>query len=65
VELQRTQPQGINPKDLLLDKIVHPPTGLVAQVVTDVEVTYSEETTFEYETVTILPDGPQIPLNIA
>ena len=65
VELQRTQPQGINPVDLLLDKIVHPPTGPVAQVVTDVEVTYSEETTFEYETVTILPDGPQIPLNIA
>jgi hypothetical protein len=65
VQLQRTQPQGINPKDLLLDKIVHPPTGPVAQVVTDVEVSYLEETTLEYETVTVLPDGPQIPIEIA
>jgi uncharacterized protein DUF6438 len=60
VELRRHEPQGINPDDLLLDRIVHPPTGPVAQVVTEVEVSYSEETQFDYQTVTILPDGPSI-----
>ena len=65
VELRRHEPQGINPKDLLLDRIVHPPTGLVAQVVTDVEVTYSEETEFDYQIVTILPDGPSISIQDA
>jgi hypothetical protein len=60
VELVRTEPQGINPRDLLLDRIVHPPSGPAADVVTDVEVEYSEETEFDYQTVTILPEGPQI-----
>jgi hypothetical protein len=60
VELRRREPQGFNPQDLLLDRIVHPPTGPVAEVVTEVEVDYSEETEFDYQTVTILPDGPSI-----
>jgi hypothetical protein len=60
VELVRREPQGINPRDLLLDKIVQPPSGPVAEVVTDVDVEYAEETEFDYQTVTILPDGPQI-----
>ena len=60
VELRRREPQGINPRDLLLDRIVHPPTGLAAQVITEVEVSYSEETEFDYQTVTILPEGPTI-----
>ena len=63
VELRRHEPQGINPKDLLLDLVVHEPTGPVAQVVTEVEARYEEETDSEYyETVTILPDGPSIPV---
>jgi hypothetical protein len=62
VELRRHEPQGINPADLLLDRIVHPPAGPVAQVVTEVDATYSEETEFGYQTVTILPDGPSIPI---
>jgi hypothetical protein len=60
VQLRRREPQGINPWDLLLDRVVEPPTGPVAQVITDVEVTYTEETEFEYRTVTILPNGPSI-----
>jgi Domain of unknown function (DUF6438) len=60
VELRRHEPQGINPHDLLLDRIVTPPDGPVAQVVTEVDVGYSEETEFDYQTVTILPDGPSI-----
>jgi hypothetical protein len=65
VELRPAEPQGINPRDLLLNRIVHPPTDPVAQVVTDVEVTYSEETEFDYQTVTILPDGPSVPVENA
>lgn len=62
VELRRTEPQGINPKDLLLDLIVSEPTGPAAQVITKLEARYSEETDVEYETVTILPDGPSMPV---
>lgn len=65
VELRRHEPQGINPRDLLLDRIEHPPTGPVLDVVTDVEVTYEEETDFDYDAVTILPDGPSIPVTEA
>jgi Domain of unknown function (DUF6438) len=60
VELRRHEPQGINPFDLLLDRIVTPPDGPVTDVVTEVEVRYDEETEFDYQTVTILPDGPSV-----
>jgi hypothetical protein len=60
VELRRHEPQGINPRDLLLDLVVHEPTGPVAQVITTEEARYEEQTDFEYESVTILPDGPSI-----
>lgn len=60
VELRRHDPQGINQRDLLLDRIVHSPTGPVPDVITEVDVDYSEETEFDYQTVTILPDGPSI-----
>lgn len=60
VELRRHEPQGINPSDLLLDRIVQAPAGPVAEVVTDVEVSYAEETELDYQTVTILPGGPSI-----
>lgn len=62
VKLVRHEPQGINPKDLLLDLIVQEPNGAVPDVITDVEARYEEMTEFEYETVTILPDGPTIPV---
>ncbi len=60
VELRPSVPQGINPLDLLLDKIVTPPSGVVAQVVTDVEARYEEITDVRYETVTIQPGGPTV-----
>lgn len=62
VQLRRHEPQGINPRDLLLDKIVIAPTDIVGPAITDVEVRYEETTDFEYDTVTILPDGPSIPV---
>jgi hypothetical protein len=45
-----------------MTRIVHEPSGPVAQVETTVEVSYQEETDFEYDTVTILPDGPTVPV---
>jgi hypothetical protein len=48
--------------EILLDLVVHEPTGPVAQVITTVEARYEEETDFEYETVTILPDGVSVPV---
>jgi hypothetical protein len=60
VRLERGEPQGTNPRDLLLDLVVTPPTGPVTQVVTEVEARYEEETDAEYDTATIRPDGPQI-----
>jgi len=60
VELRRREPQGINPRELLLDCIVHAPSGVVPQVITAGGAGYREETDFEYDTVTLLPDGPSI-----
>jgi hypothetical protein len=62
VKLRHHTPQGINPNDLLLDRIVLAPSGPVAQVITDVKVRYEEITDVEYTTVTILPGGPSIPV---
>jgi len=63
VELRRASPQGINPKILLLDKIVTPPTGIVLEVITTVHVRYEEFPPTGYEQVTIIP-GPTIPVHI-
>ena len=60
VELRPANPQGINPKIYLLDKIVQKPTGNVQQVLDTVEVRYEEDTDTEYDQVTILPDGVTI-----
>jgi hypothetical protein len=62
VTLRRHAPQGFNPRILLLDKVVRPPTGPAAQVVTRVEVRYEEPTTAGFDAVTILPDGATVPV---
>jgi hypothetical protein len=62
VTLERHTPQGFNPRILLLDKVVRPPQGPVAQVVTRVRVRYEEATTAGFDAVTILPDGVTIPV---
>jgi hypothetical protein len=63
VELRRHEPQGINPADLLLDLVVNQPSGPAAEVLTDVPVRYQETTEAGFLTVTILPDGPSIPVH--
>jgi hypothetical protein len=57
VTLTKASPQGINPKILILDKSVTPPTGVVTQVVTTVDVRYEEETSTKYDQVHIRPDN--------
>jgi hypothetical protein len=62
VTLKVAVPQGINPAILLLNKIVTPPTGLVIQTPEVVNVVFSKKTKTKYQKVTILPDGPTIPV---
>jgi hypothetical protein len=64
VTLRRHSPQGINPRNLLLELVVRPPTGSVAQVPTPVTVRYEEKTTSGFDTVTILPEGVTIPVRV-
>ena len=56
VELKPAEPQGINPKIYILDKIVNTPTKPVPDVITTVEVRYDEKTETEYDQVHIRPD---------
>jgi hypothetical protein len=65
VQLRRHRPQGINPRNLLLDKVVRPPDGIVQQALTDLDVRYEEPTDVAYDTVTILPDGPTLDVVVA
>jgi hypothetical protein len=55
--LRYQEPQGTNPKDLLLNLHSAPPTGPVPDVLWPCTVEYEQTTEMEYETVTILGDG--------
>jgi hypothetical protein len=55
--LGRAEPQGINPKDLLL-RLTALESGFANEVVTTYAIEYREDTEFRYETVSIVPDGP-------
>ncbi|HEX8180066.1 MAG TPA: hypothetical protein VF525_11030 [Pyrinomonadaceae bacterium] len=61
VTLREAVPQGINPRILLLQKIVRPPTGPVIQRPETVDVRFDKKNaTTRYTNVTILPDGGTI-----
>jgi hypothetical protein len=60
MELRHAEPQGANPKDLLLERVVALQEGIQADVIRVIEVEYDEKTDAEYDTVTILPDGPTV-----
>lgn len=65
VRLKKAVPQGINPKILLLVKVVTPPSGPVIQVPQVVEVHYKQKVTKgQYTRVTILPEGKTIRVKI-
>jgi hypothetical protein len=55
--LRYKEPQGINPKDLLLELISEPPTGPVPDVVWPCTVECALATDMEHDTVTVLGDG--------
>ncbi len=62
VELERVE-QGINPPETLqLKRIVHRPDGPVLQVVTEVEVRYSEDIDAAYTEVNIILNEETIPV---
>ena len=65
VELRRHEPQGINPTNLLLEKVMHAPTDVSASALTTVQVRYREEASMRDETVTTLPDGVSLPVTEA
>lgn len=66
LKLCEHEPQGINPAILLLDLIVTPPDPdlIVPQVITEEEARFKKDTETKYESVTILPDGPDIKVEI-
>ena len=64
VKLKPAVPQGINPKILLLQKIVTPPTGIGLPVLTKVIVNYTQKTKTKYTNVTILPDNVTVKVQI-
>jgi hypothetical protein len=55
--LFRAEPQGINPKILLLRLMVEEPE-ISNPVVTTYDVRFREDTDMRYDSVSILPDGP-------
>jgi hypothetical protein len=55
--LVRQAPQGIDPKDLLLRLVVEE-AEFANEVVTIHETHYREDTDMQYDSVSILPDGP-------
>lgn len=60
--LTRAEPQGINPRILILNLERKPPSGIVTQVLTPTPVSYEEQSEQEYDSVTIEPDGINIPV---
>lgn len=59
VELRPHNPQGINPRILLLDLVMHAPKGPAPDVLTPFRLRY-EQPAGRYDSVTILPDGVTI-----
>jgi hypothetical protein len=58
LELRPQEPQGTNRKDYLLELVEQRPDGPVPEILTSTPVEYQEETRTEYETVSVVPDGP-------
>jgi hypothetical protein len=63
VDLVRHEPQGVNPEDLLLDLVAVPPE-MGNPTITDYPVSYGEVTETYYRTVTVLPAGPTVEVEI-
>jgi hypothetical protein len=62
LELRRLDPQGINPADLLLELVVQRSPFPDGPPSTEVRISHVEPDA-GYKTVTILPDGPTLPVD--
>ena len=65
ITLKPANPQGTNPRVLLLRKTVTPPAGPVIQIPQTVEVRYRQPATINYTHVTILPDNVTVAVQTA
>jgi hypothetical protein len=61
LQLRRVEPQGINPADLLLELVVYRSPFPQDAASREVRVRHIDRNT-GYKTVTILPDGPTLPV---
>ncbi|HWC25290.1 MAG TPA: hypothetical protein VG474_01790 [Solirubrobacteraceae bacterium] len=57
MELRKAEPQGVNPEDLILERVVKAPDTYQPPVRRGMEIHWEEQTDAEYKTVTIRPDG--------
>jgi hypothetical protein len=57
VDLKITNPQGINPKILMLDKVIHKPKGPVIQVPTTVEARFELDTVGKHQYTQVSVEG--------
>lgn len=62
--LAKAVPQGINPSILILELSTTAPSGIVNQMVTTYDVTYTEQRSPKYEEVEIRPCGVTVPVEI-
>ena len=62
VELVPASPQGSDATVLVLNETVHPPEGMVAQVITPFELHYRKRTRPEFKEVVINPAGTHVPI---
>lgn len=51
--LQQHEPQGLNPTILMLDLVVTCPEGFVAQILTELDVSWIEKTDMRYDQVSV------------
>lgn len=60
VELVPDPKQGSDPTVFVLNEVVHPPQGMVAQVITPYQLHYKKKTRKTYKQVLIQPSGTQV-----
>jgi hypothetical protein len=60
--LRVREPQGINPRDLLLELIVVEPNDTRPAVITPCTINFELKTSAEYDTVSIIDVEPSIPV---
>ena len=60
VELVPDTNQGSDPTVFVLNEVVHPPEGMVAQVITPCKLHYKKKTRKTYKQVLIQPSGTRV-----